>query len=105
MSDAKTNAYAKALADIAEAEGVLARVDAEFTAVAAAYESNDQLRNTIGDQAIPVDRRQGIVEQLLAGKGAHPLTAQLLGMVIGAGRGRDLSAIASAIGKIGRAHV
>ncbi|MEY3588100.1 MAG: synthase subunit delta, partial [Actinomycetota bacterium] len=37
-------------------------------------------------------------EQLLAGKGAHPLTAQLLGMVIGAGRGRDLSAIASAIG-------
>ena len=98
MSDAKTNAYAKALADIAEAEGVLARVDAEFTAVAAAYESNDQLRNTIGDQAIPVDRRQGIVEQLLAGKGAHPLTAQLLGMVIGAGRGRDLSAIASAIG-------
>ena len=98
MSDAKTNAYAKALADIAEAEGVLARVDAEFTAVAAAYESNDKLRNTIGDQAIPVDRRQGIVEQLLAGKGAHPLTAQLLGMVIGAGRGRDLSAIASAIG-------
>ena len=98
MSDATVNAYAKALADIAEAEGVLARVDAEFTAVAAAYESNDQLRSTIGDQAIPVDRRQGIVEQLLAGKGAHPLTAQLLGMVIGAGRGRDLSAIASAIG-------
>ena len=98
MSDATTNAYAKALADIAEAEGVLARVDAEFTAVAAAYESNDQLRSTIGDQAIPVDRRQGIVEQLLAGKGAHPLTAQLLGMVIGAGRGRDLYAIASAIG-------
>lgn len=98
MSDATVNAYAKALSDIAEAEGVLARVDAEFTAVAAAYESNDQLRSTIGDQAIPVDRRQGIVEQLLAGKGAHPLTAQLLGMVIGAGRGRDLSAIASAIG-------
>ena len=98
MSDARTNAYARALADIAEAEGVLARVDAEFSAVAAAYESNDQLRSTIGDQAIPVDRRQGIVEQLLAGKGAHPLTAQLLGMVIGAGRGRDLSAIASAIG-------
>ncbi len=98
MSDATVNAYARALADIAEAEGVLARVDAEFTAVAAAYESNDQLRSAIGDQAIPVDRRQGIVEQLLAGKGAHPLTAQLLGMVIGAGRGRDLSAIASAIG-------
>ena len=98
MSDARTNAYAKALADIAEAEGVLARVDAEFSAIAAAYESNDQLRSTIGDQVIPVDRRQGIVEQLLAGKGAHPLTAQLLGMVIGAGRGRDLSAIASAIG-------
>jgi F-type H+-transporting ATPase subunit delta len=98
MSDARITAYARALADIAEAEGVLARVDAEFSSIAAAYESNDQLRSTIGDQAIPVERRQGIVEQLLAGKGAHPLTAQLLGMVIGAGRGRDLSAIASAIG-------
>jgi F-type H+-transporting ATPase subunit delta len=98
MSDNRTAAYAKALADIAEAEGVLSRVDAEFGAVAAALESNDNLRSTLGDQAIPVDRRQGIVEQLLAGKGAHPLTAQLLGMVIGAGRGRDIPAIAASIG-------
>ena len=99
MSDARTAAYAKALAGIAEAEGVLSRVDAEFSAVVAAYESNEQLRSTIGDQAVPVERRQGIVEQLLAGKGAHPITAQLLGMVIGAGRARDLSAIASLIGQ------
>ena len=98
MSDNRTAAYAKALADIAEAEGVLARVDAEFGAVAAALESNDSLRSTLGDQAIPVERRQGIVEQLLGGKGAHPLTAQLLGMVIGAGRGRDIPAIAASIG-------
>lgn len=98
MSDARTAAYAKALADIADAEGVLSRVDAEFTAIAAAYESNDSLRSTIGDQVIPMDRRQAIVDQLLAGKGAHPITAQLVGMVIGAGRARDLSAIASAIG-------
>ena len=99
MSDARTVAYAKALAGIADAEGVLARVDAEFSAIAAAYESNEQLRSTIGDQAIPVDRRQAVVEQLLAGKGAHPITAQLVGMVIGAGRSRDLSAIASMIGQ------
>ena len=98
MSDARTAAYAKAIADIAEAEGVLARVDAEFTALAAAYESNDSLRGTLGDQVIPVDRRQAVVEQLLAGKGAHALTAQLVGLVVGSGRARDLSAIASAIG-------
>ena len=74
MSDNRTAAYAKALADIAEAEGVLSRVDAEFGAVAAALESNDSLRSALGDQAIPVERRQGIVEQLLGGKGAHPLS-------------------------------
>lgn len=98
MSDARTAAYAKAIADIAEAEGVLARVDAEFTAVAAAYESNDSLRSTLGDQVIPLDRRQAVVEQLLAGKGVHPLTTQLVGLVVGSGRARDLSAIASTIG-------
>lgn len=98
MSDARTAAYAKAIADIAEAEGVLARVDAEFTAVAAAFESNDSLRSTLGDQVIPLDRRQAVVEQLLSGKGAHPLTAQLVGLVVGSGRARDLSTIASAIG-------
>ena len=98
MSDARTAAYAKAIADIAEAEGVLARVDAEFTAVAAAYESNDSLRSTLGDQVIPLDRRQAVVEQLLVGKGVHPLTTQLVGLVVGSGRARDLSAIASTIG-------
>ena len=99
MSDARISAWARALAGIAAAEGVLSRVDAEFAAVAAAYESNDSLRTTIGDQAIPVERRQAIVDQLLAGKGAHPITGHLLAMVIGAGRARDLSAIASLIGR------
>ncbi|MFM2046816.1 MAG: synthase subunit delta [Actinomycetota bacterium] len=99
MSDARTSAWARALSAIADAEGVLGRVDAEFAAVAAAYESNEQLRSTLGDQAIPAERRQAVVEQLLAGKGAHPVTAQLLGLVIGAGRARDLAAIASAIGQ------
>jgi len=99
MSDARISAWARALAGIAAAEGVLSRVDAEFAAVAAAYESNDSLRTTIGDQTIPVERRQAIVDQLLAGKGAHPITGQLVAMVIGAGRARDLSAIASLIGR------
>ncbi|MFM7745578.1 MAG: ATP synthase F1 subunit delta [Actinomycetota bacterium] len=99
MSEARSAAYARALAGIAEAEGVLARVDAEFSAVAAAYESNEQLRSTIGDQAIAVERRQSVVEQLLAGKGAHPLTAQLVAMVVGAGRARDLAAISSQIAR------
>ena len=99
MSDARISAYARALAGIADAEGVLARVDAEFAAVAAAWESNEQLRSTVGDQAIPVERRQAIVDQLLAVKGAHPITGQLVAMVIGAGRARDLSAIASLIGR------
>ena len=105
MSDARTSAWARALSAIADAEGVLGRVDAEFAAVAAAYESNEQLRSTLGDQAIPAERRQAVVEQLLAGKGAHPVTAQLLGLVIGAGVDAERRAVEQRLHRLRRRRV
>lgn len=91
MTD-RIDAYATALFEVARAEGALSTVEDELYAFARALEGNDQLRSTLTDQAIPVDRRQGIVEDLLGPK-ASPTTTALVSFVIGSGRGRDLPAI------------
>lgn len=91
MSDARIEAYAHAIVEIAEAEGRLAVVESELFRVARAVESSDQLRATLTDETIPAVRRQAVVEALLGS--ASNTTTQLVGMVIGSGRGRDLPAI------------
>ena len=89
---ARVDAYAQALLQVAKAEGSLDTVEDELFRVARTLEGNDALRSALTDQAIPVDRRQGIVEDLLSGK-ASPVTTALVSFVVGAGRGRDLPAI------------
>ncbi|MBU3703420.1 MAG: ATP synthase F1 subunit delta [Ilumatobacteraceae bacterium] len=97
MSEARIEAYARALAEIASAEGNLDTVEKELYVVARAVESNDQLRATLTDESIPAVRRQAVVEAL-AGSASNT-TAQLLGLIIGSGRGRDLPAIVDKIVK------
>jgi F-type H+-transporting ATPase subunit delta len=88
----RTDAYASALFEVARAEGSLETVEEELFRVARTLEGNDELRMTLTDQAIPVERRQGIVEDLLGGR-ASPVTTALVSFVVGAGRSRDLPAI------------
>jgi F-type H+-transporting ATPase subunit delta len=97
MSEARIEAYARALADIAAAEGNLDAVEKELYVVARAIESNESLRATLTDESIPASRRQAVVEALVGS--ASNTTAQLIGLVIGAGRGRDLPAIIDKIVK------
>jgi len=92
MSDARINSYAEAFVHLADAEGVTDRVMSELRDLKSALETNDQLRSHLTDEMVPADRRQKTIEALLTGK-AHNLTAQLVSMAIGAGRGRDLPAI------------
>jgi F-type H+-transporting ATPase subunit delta len=91
MSD-RTDAYAAALLEIAKAEGSLETVEDELFRIARTIEGNDELRSVLTDQAVPVERRQGIVEDLFGGK-ASPISTALVSFVVGAGRGRDLPAI------------
>jgi F-type H+-transporting ATPase subunit delta len=91
MAD-RTDAYADALFLVAQAEGALSTVEEELFRVARTFESNDELRATLTDPAIPVDRRLAIVEDLL-GPRSHPVTTALVGFVIAVGRGRDLPVI------------
>jgi F-type H+-transporting ATPase subunit delta len=92
MSDARIQGYARALFEIARAEGTLDEVEDELFRFARSYESNDELRNALTDDQVPAEKRQAIVEDLLGGK-ATSTTTQLVSMVVGSGRGRDLPAI------------
>ena len=92
MSDNRIEGYARGLFEIARAEGTLDVVEDELFRFARAYESSDELRKALTDDLIPPAKRQAIVEDLLGGK-ATSTTTQLVSMVIGAGRGRDLPAI------------
>jgi F-type H+-transporting ATPase subunit delta len=98
MSNVKVEAYARALFEIAQAEGSLERVEDELFRVARAFESNDQLRATLTDATIPSDRRQQVVEQLLGGK-ASTTTIQLVSVVVSSGQVRELPAIIDALVK------
>ena len=64
----------------------------ELFRFARSVEASDSLRNTLTDEQIPAGKRQAIVEDLLGGR-ATPTTTQLVSLVVGSGRGRDLPAI------------
>ena len=92
MSDATIQGYARALFEVARAEGSLDEVEDELFRFARSLESSDELRNALTDEQIPAEKRQNIIEDLLGGK-ATQTTTQLIGMVVGAGHARELPAI------------
>jgi len=102
-TDERTLAYAGALFGVARSEGNLAEVEDELFRFARTLESSDELRTTLTDAALPVSRRQQIVEDLLGGK-ANPITTSLLSMVVGTGRSRDLPAIVDELVRISAAE-
>jgi F-type H+-transporting ATPase subunit delta len=88
----RNDAYAAALFAVAVGEEALDRVEEELFRVARTIEGNDELRSALTDEAVPVERRQGIVEDLL-GDRAHHVTMALISFLVGVGRGRQLPAI------------
>jgi F-type H+-transporting ATPase subunit delta len=91
-NDARIDGYARALFEIARAEGTIDEVEDELFRFARNLDGSDSLRNALTDEQIPASRRQAIVEDLLGGK-ATATTTQLISLVVGSGRGRDLPAI------------
>ena len=88
----RVEAYADALFAVARAEGTVGDVEDELFRFARTLEGSDELRSTLTDQALPAEKRQAIVEDLLGGR-ASPTTANLVSFVVGAGRARDLPKI------------
>ena len=92
MSEQRIEGYARAMFEVARAEGTLDEVEDELFRFARSYESSDALRAALTDEQIPAAKRQAIVEDLLGGR-TSATTTQLVSMVVGSGRGRDLPAI------------
>lgn len=88
--------YAAAFLEVARAENAIGTVGNQLAAFARAYENSPQLQQALTDQAIPAVQRQTVVENLLGDK-AHAVTTNLVSMVVGAGRAKELPAVASAL--------
>ncbi len=96
MTDNRIEGYARGLFEIARAEGTLDEVEDELFRFARSFESSDQLRTALSDEMIPPAKRQAIIEDLLGSK-ATSTTTQLISMVVGSGRTRDLPAIVDSL--------
>lgn len=92
MADDRIGGYADALLAVASAEGASDVVEDELFRVAEAVRGSESLLATLADRHLPIDRRMGVVEDLLGPK-ASPTTTALVSMVVANGRGADLPAI------------
>jgi F-type H+-transporting ATPase subunit delta len=97
MSADVISGYADGLLAIARAEGNAETIGRELFVVAEAVDGNDELHSALTNATLPAERRQQIVEDLL-GPTASSTTTALVSMIVGAGRARQLSDIARAVG-------
>jgi F-type H+-transporting ATPase subunit delta len=91
--------YAQALFAVARAEDLLGAVEDELYAFGKALEQNTPLRESLTDAALPVENKKAVLHDLL-GDRATPLTVSLLGFVIDAGRGREISKIVEELARL-----
>jgi len=88
----RVDGYAQGIFAIAKSEGSLETVENELFQFSQLFQGNEQLREKLTDQTLPVEKRQAIVEDLL-GQKASPLTVNLISFMVGAGRARELPEI------------
>ncbi|MEA2842424.1 MAG: F-type H+-transporting ATPase subunit delta [Actinomycetota bacterium] len=91
---ARIEGYAAAVFEAARAEDAVDVVGDELYRFSYALENNAQLRKALFDESIPVERRQGIIEELLEGKVSR-LTSAIVSFLVATGRARELSEIAN----------
>lgn len=84
--------YARALFQIARAEGVLEKVEDELFRFARILENETRLREALTDISLPPEHRAKMVEDLLGGK-ASPHTVNTVSFIVQQGRARDLPKI------------
>lgn len=95
-ADDRIDGYALAILEFARAEGQLERVGDELFRIARAFESSNDLREALTDPRLPVERKKGIVDDLL-GEKSSSLSVNLVNFVVSAGRASDLPAIADRV--------
>jgi len=88
--------YASGLFELARAEGVLDRVEDELFSVAQAVEQSGELRSTLTDPELPVDKKQTVMDELIGGR-ASSLTVGIVQLIVSQGKADDLPEIVRAM--------
>ena len=88
----RNEAYARALLEVARAEGQVAAVEDDLFRFSRTFEGSDTLRLALTDPGLPIERRLSVVEQLM-GQKVLATSTSLVSMLVGAGRAADLPAI------------
>jgi F-type H+-transporting ATPase subunit delta len=93
-TDERVAGYARAILEVARAEGALDRVPDELFTFSKLVEQDAKLRDALTDAALPIENRRALVRDLLDQR-SHPLTSTIIDLILEAGRARDLDKIAS----------
>ena len=103
MAD-RVKGYAAGFFEIARAEGELERVQSELLQIVAAFRSSDDLRDSLSNPQLPVDRKKAIVDGLLQSR-ASELTVAFVNFVVGMGRASSLPDIVDELAETAAAAV
>ena len=100
----RTAGYAAAIYELAKAEGDLARVEGELASVARAIDGSSDLRSTLTDPALPLERKRAIIDDLVGGR-ASRTTSTAIDMVASLNRIGELGSIATLLAERSAASV
>jgi F-type H+-transporting ATPase subunit delta len=90
--------YANGIFELAKAEDELERVENELFTIAQALDDSPELRSTLTDPQLPMDKKQALIDDLIGGR-ASSLSVDLVQLIVSQGRSSELSDIARALVK------
>jgi len=96
MPQDRIRGYAQGIFEMATGEGALDKVEGELLTVSRAFETSPDLRSSLTDPQLPVEKKQAIVDDLIGGR-ASSLTVGLVQLVVSQNHASDLPAIAMAV--------
>ncbi|MFV1962238.1 MAG: ATP synthase F1 subunit delta [Acidimicrobiia bacterium] len=88
--------YASGIFELAKAEGELERVESELFTIARAFDDSPELRSTLTDPQLPLEKKQALIDDLIGGRAAS-LSVDLVQLIVSQGRASELSDIATAV--------
>lgn len=96
MPHDRIKGYARGIFEMATGEGALDIVESELATISRAFETSPDLRSSLTDPQLPIEKKQAIVNDLI-GRRASSLTVALVQLVVSQNHASDLPAIAMAV--------
>ena len=94
--DDRIKGYARGIFEMARGEGSLERVEGELLTISRVFETSPELRSTLTDPRLPLEKKQAIVDGLI-GSRASTLTVGVIQLLVSQGRASEIPAVAIAV--------